>query len=218
MPAARDPLTDALASARSAAPGPSAAHAPPAADGAAGAADATHDAAAEPPAADAAGDDVSAQPPRPSGVPPATRTASGTLFTGAPRTASAWCPRGAAYAGATPRAAPSATEGATARRVARASHARRACLTRSGWRHAEDDAGPDWTEPEAWTQAADFIVQVHTQMPGELLHEAQRGLAISALLVDKVVEKLGPCLGTRRRAEPAPPVQQQQQPSTRADK
>ena len=63
-------------------------------------------------------------------------------------------------------------------------------------------------------QAAEFIVAVHTQMPDELLHEAQRGLAMSAMLVDKVVENLAPCLGTRRHAEP----QQPQQPSPRADK
>ena len=86
---------------------------------------------------------------------------------------------------------------------------------------ADDDVGPDWTEPEAWTQAADFIVQVHKQMPGELLHEAQRGLAISQLLMetvqhslDDVVEKL-PCMGVRRRVEPSPP---QPQPGSRADK
>ena len=80
--------------------------------------------------------------------------------------------------------------------------------------------GPDWTEPEAWTQAADFIVQVHKQMPSELLHEAQRGLAVSQMLatamshkLDEVVEHL-PCVGTRRHAEPAaaPP-----QPGARAD-
>ena len=85
--------------------------------------------------------------------------------------------------------------------------------------HADDDAGPDWTEPEAWTQAADFIVQVHTQMPNELLHEAQRGLAISALLVDtvqhsldKVVEQL-PCVGLRPSAR-----ERAAEPGARADK
>ena len=70
-------------------------------------------------------------------------------------------------------------------------------------------------------QATDFIVQVHKQMPNELLHEAQRGLAISQLMVEKVqhsldevVDKL-PCVGTRRRGEPAPPAAQ---PGSRADK
>ena len=63
-------------------------------------------------------------------------------------------------------------------------------------------------------------MQVHKQMPSELLHEAQRGLAVSSMLfnaiehkLDEVVEHL-PCVGTRRHAEPAaaPP-----QPGARAD-
>ena len=85
--------------------------------------------------------------------------------------------------------------------------------------HADDDVGPDWTEPEAWTQAADFIVQVHKQMPSELLHEAQRGLAVSQMLatamshkLDEVVEQL-PCMGHRRHDPPPPPPQ----PGSRAD-
>jgi len=66
----------------------------------------------------------------------------------------------------------------------------------------DDDAGPDWSQEEAWREATDFIVQVHKQLPGELLHEAQRGLAMSALLVDTVTHSLDKvvdgCLGLVR--------------------
>jgi hypothetical protein len=64
----------------------------------------------------------------------------------------------------------------------------------------ELDDGPDWTEPEAWSAAADFIVQVHQQLPSDLQREARAAVAVSQLMIDKVVEQLPsmPCMGTRQ--------------------
>jgi hypothetical protein len=61
----------------------------------------------------------------------------------------------------------------------------------------ELDDDPDWTEPEAWSHAAEFIVAVHTEMPEELRREAMRGVAAGQNLVDAMVGAL-PCINTRR--------------------
>ena len=43
-------------------------------------------------------------------------------------------------------------------------------------------------------------MQVHQQMPDELLAEATRGLAVSQKLIDGMMEQLPdmPCMGSRR--------------------
>ena len=51
------------------------------------------------------------------------------------------------------------------------------CLT-----GALDEGGPDFYDPAAWTQAAEFIVSVHKELPDELRTEALRSQQVASQL------------------------------------